>query len=183
MRFSDPAHLERWASDGTFPKIHTPLFQLVTRAAEGRSACDLCCATGLLGRRLVDSGFHVIGVERNHRYLTMGLQFNVGLTLYRLDVNPRTFEELGTILRQNQVTTLVARRCFSEIFARHLDSGQDFARMLIRSGVRQVFLQGRVPRADATHPIPTVEHEADLISGPFSVVELRGQLAHLEATH
>lgn len=187
-RFSSPEHLAAFKERGVFPVIHEPLFNLVLERAEGTSFMDLCCHFGLLGERLRRHirGARAVGVEMDAAAVEAGRAAGVQIPLHVMKVEPKSLGSFIGLITEHQVTTLVARRCLSEVFVTdHAKPTKDEAfaaelrRQLRAAGVREVFAQGRAPTARATWPIPDIEAEVALLAPEFTLVDLRGQCAYL----
>lgn len=184
LHYSNPIYLRNWRERGHFPGIHRDLVNLVKAELRGRSVVDLCGDTGLLGLRLKQElGVKVSVVEGNLRAVERAKQAQVPLHFYSLTIKPESYPTLGAILESVEADTIVARRCFSELFSGPDDpNGPVFAKLLREVDIMQVFLQGRAPStAKAVCRMPSVHEEIAILRGYYRVVQQHGQLAHLVA--
>jgi hypothetical protein len=181
-RFDSVEHLEAWKRAGAFPAIHTAMAGFVEkRARHGARILDLCCNHGLLGEQLTSRmpGSFVMGIDGDALALARGRTAGVRLPTQRLRIDPSTYDELEAILRDNQITTVVARRCLPELLGDVMWSAPDFAASLRSAGVTDLFLQGRVPTSSPNNPLHTIDLEVRAVASHFALTEQAGPLAHL----
>jgi hypothetical protein len=189
-RFDDPAYVDAWAQRRRFPLIHHGIVSTVRTEVDpdGETVLDLCSSTGLLGRQLVDVGhYRVVALEQPGPALDRGRQAGVydGIPVLAMRLEPDTVDEFLTWLGVEQVTTVVARRCFPELHDAFGDEFGAFAAGLAQSGVRRIVLEGRIASSRSVHALGTVTCEVDALAphwkgrarGPFAVLDLNNQTA------
>ena len=173
--FRDPRLLEQWRDSGRYPAIHDSIFAAAVTHLQSRRLLDLCCAVGLLGTRLLRDlpADHVIGVEGNPREVALGRQFQIPIPVQCFHIGPDTVGRLGSLIKSQGITGVVARRCLSEVLAPDPAWGADFAEALAAVGVKEILLQGRVWSRSSTHPVPHTQAELDALGvdagGPFTL--------------
>lgn len=187
-RYDSDEYLAEFQERGRYPAIHDPLFTLIAEELTGRSVCDLCSSTGLLGervRRLLH--VNVVGIERDRDAASRGHSSGVQVLTLITPVVPDTLELVEAFLAEHCVDALIARRCFSELFGFLPTFRRPFVDMLRRVGVREVFLQGRVPSARSTHPMPTTRDDYWVLveNGHYKLKVIRpavgGEVAYLQS--
>lgn len=74
MRFDAPEHVDAWRSTGRFPVIHDAIVRLVQEEIDPRAGTvlDVGSSTGLLTRRLTDSGYVVAAAQEPGAALDAG---------------------------------------------------------------------------------------------------------------
>ena len=161
--------VDAWADSGTWPGIHQPILTMIREVCPRReSLCDLGSSTGLLARHLHDLGYRVCAVEQPGSALTRGIQAGVYDPVPYLGVRivPAALPVLAEWLQQNQVTTLVARRVFPELWdALGADTWPQLPALLLDAGVRRIVLEGRVPSGRTTHPLGIPARERAALTG------------------
>ena len=181
MRFASPEHLATWKATGAFPVIHDEIFGIIMAEALGQSFCDLGSCYGLLMERLQKAmpGATVVGIEADPKTIEAGKLAGVRGTVLKLAVDRITMTAATEFMSQHNVTVLVARRVFPEIWGEDLDGGREFARLLYNIGVSEIFLQGRLASERTVNSLGSVDREVALVSDCFSPVFIRGQIAYL----
>ncbi|MBN2024949.1 MAG: hypothetical protein JW809_19385 [Pirellulales bacterium] len=179
LRYNSLAHVRAFREGRRWPEIHRPMVEAVLELARGQAVLDLCCSTGLLGERLASLGFQAVGVERDVEAIAAARARGVTVPIVPMSVEPATLETLTRLIAERQVTVLVARRCFSEIFAARMDWAAVFCRRVADAGIRELFLQGRVFSTRSRHPIPHTDAEVALCRGVFTQRIRRGPVAYL----
>lgn len=181
MRFDDEFYLQDYTTNRRFPKIHDDIFNLIANRGQGCSALDLCGNHGMLGQRIIDLlGIPCVVVEGHYPAIVMATNYGTSIPKYLLRVGKDTYPDLAGIIKEHEVDTLVARRCISELFKNVEDPDRFlWVEMLAKSGIKEVFLQGRAPTKLATHPIPNVEAEIKCFPDLYKVRFQQGQLAYL----
>lgn len=186
MRYDSQERLDLWARTGRFPSIHDTLAAFVAaRVREPRGFLDLCCSTGLLGQR-IKSMFPdaaVVGVDADAGAIGRGTCAGVSVPLVLAQIEPGTFQRLGAIMREHGVTVVVARRCLSELFANAPGCGDALSSALQAYGAREMFVEGRMRMARASHPYPHIDAElAELnATGSWKLVARHRECAYLSA--
>jgi SAM-dependent methyltransferase len=163
-------YLEAYRRARAFPPIHRDLFGLVVSRARATRFLDLGCCTGLLGQRLKSAGIaeFVIGVEASAESIRLAREYGVTVPLYQLRIGHGTLPELGSLLSDNRITAVVARRCFPEILADDPTLDAALAATLAASGVRQLFIEGRQVSSRSTHRLSCIENEIAAVSAFFT---------------
>lgn len=182
-RFDSLEYLTAWKETGRFPAIHDELFELIAAEATGTSFLDLCCSTGLMAQRIATrlKGATACGVDGDVDAVLAGAQAGVSVPILTLKVELKTMDALLQWVRSNRVTVLVARRCFPELFGHDHDLARAFSKGIHSMGVREVFLQGRVPVLGARNTLASVLDEVKLLEADYRVSFARGQCAYLTA--
>lgn len=160
MRFNDPFYVEDWVTNGNYPKIHNNIFSIAKERPVSRFV-DLCCSTGLLGRRLVDElGWSGCSIDSDARALERGLEAGVfdSIPVQLMKITPATLGELFAFLSDHEVTTVVARRCLCVLWeVVPLDELQS---MFLDVGVDTILLEGRRIDNRAVHPLGSADAQA-----------------------
>jgi len=179
MRFNDEYYLKAWKENNEYPKIHRKLFELIKERVTGDSFIDVCGCHGLLGQHLLELGSAVM-CDADTKTIKMGKDYGLTLKQYEIKITENTYPEFSQILTTNSVNVLVARRCFSEIFAPiPKDHWPTFAQLIKDAGVKEVFLQGRAVSKNHTHPLYSVVQEIEVIDSQYEVQYQEGQHAYL----
>lgn len=180
MRFNAQELLNAWRYRQEWPAIHEDLYAFIQENGTSETYCDLCCSTGLLGQRIRMSGLgDVVGVEMDadaiRRKEAAGILFHVLQAFIRED----NLDVIASFLAEHQVRTVVARRCIPEILD-HGSWGPALVEAFKEAGVREWFLQGRVPTSQATHPLFSVEKEIAALGPGLRVQRQVGPCAWLK---
>jgi len=179
MRFNSIERLEQW-KENQYPTIHDKIFDLIEEHMIGNSACDLCCSTGLLGQRIkTELNKNAIGIDVDKEALTNAKNFGINIPLFLCDIDADNPKPFMTILEEQGIDTLIARRCISEIFFKKISSGVSFAKRLKETNVQQIFFQGRQVRANSNHPLKSVNEEIALFQKDWKTVQHWGDCALL----
>jgi hypothetical protein len=181
MRYDSEERLQLWKSTGRFPDIHDDIFACIETEAMGDSFLDLCCSIGLLGQRIISAGHKCIGVEMDEKTSGLGKSYGVTLPITNMKITVETFDMLGALMLEHGVNVLVARRCFSEIFAneRERKEAPRFAQMLLDVGIKEVFLQGRQYTKNASHPLPSIHEEVAQLASHWKPQFIHGEVSYL----
>lgn len=183
-RFDDPDYVRDWQQHGRFPAIHTRMISAIREEIDPESGVvlDLCSSTGLLGRRLANHGYQVVAVQEPGRALTLGIDAGVYNLVPHLALRI-TAESLGQLLawiETQQVRTVVARRCFPELFDQLGPS--DFpvlSRELAAAGVERIAMEGRVQSQRTVHPLGSIQQEITALDQHWAAGPVRGPIAVL----
>lgn len=182
MRFDATEYVDTWKATGRFPAIHDRITALVREEvspSEG-TVLDLCASTGLLGRRLADCGYTVTAVQEPGPATMTGVAAGVydPVDLLALRIAPDTVGEFLRHVEDHEVRTIVARRCFPELWEALSDVEFGvMARGLVDAGVRRIVLEGRVASHRSTHPLATAAHEVTALAPAWRPVRVTGPFA------
>lgn len=182
MRFSDGQYLKDWANDKSYPKIHDAMFNMIEKYQEGTGFIDLCGNHGMLATRIYENICeNTILVDGDAGALKLGVSYSIPVMAYHLMVTPKNYGKFFMLLSRHDIDTIVARRCISELFT---DSSDPmcavFTNLCRKGGINQVFLQGRAPTKNATHPIPSIKEEMECFKADYDVVWAEGQLGYMK---
>lgn len=154
VRFNAQTYLDEYRSSGKFPRIHDTLFNWTISRMRGDTVLDVCGSTGLLARRFIRSGKLAVGVEGEKDSIERGV-WGEDQPVKEMWISPETVWEMSDWMKHHQVTTVVARRCISELIPVFPVIGEVF----ISGGAKELFLEGRQRVAKPTHPCPDIDHE------------------------
>jgi len=163
VRFDDTGYLDAWRDDGVYPKIHDELFRLVRRTPPTGPVLDLCCSTGLLAQRINDElRVPAVGIDSDDRAITGAVAAGVKVPLLTCTLRG-DLAAFKDVLATYEVTGIVARRCFPELFGSRAGLDREFLGIfktaLAEAGVTQLWLQGRQAHRHATNALPSITHE------------------------
>lgn len=181
MRFDDEFYLQDY-KQGHFPKIHDDLFTNIAARMSGTSCIDLCGNHGLLGQRIIDVlEVPCILIEMSESAIEMAKRYETSIPKYKMKITKDTYPQVAELIAKHKVDVLVARRCISELFTSTEDPDRfEWEKMLADSGVKEVFLQGRAPTKNATHPLPNVDAEIKCFPTLYTTKFKAGQIAYLK---
>lgn len=188
MRFDAPEHVDAWRSTGRFPVIHDAIVRLVQEEIDPRAGTvlDVGSSTGLLTRRLTDSGYVVAAAQEPGAALDAGRLAGLydGVPVFDQRITPATLPDLLDWLQERGVTAVVARRVFPELHdALGPEMFGQLAAGLGYAGVRTIVLEGRQARSNTLHALGSRPNECEALAPAWTPVVQRGPLATLEATH
>jgi SAM-dependent methyltransferase len=180
-RFNSPEHLDVWRAIGRFPSIHDALYQLIAEQSDGKGFLDLCCSTGLLGQRILKGikGARVYGVDADIKALDAAVVAGITYPMLKLTLMPAMIETFLAHVRDNRIDVLVARRCMPELFGSDRAFGLAFVEGIAKAGVKEVFLQGRVPTVKAVNQLASIQQEIALFASRYTVIAQKNDCAAL----
>lgn len=163
MRYNDQQYLEQWRASRAFPRIHDAIFDACVQWMPDLPFVDLCGSTGLLGRRIHDVlGLKGCGIDADTDAITRGLQAGVygdDLPIRHQLITPDTLPDMSMWLRDHNVQTVVARRCFCVISEKcPLPLVQD---LFLDLGVTTIILEGQKRDGRAVHPVGSADQQAE----------------------
>lgn len=175
-RFDSLEHLDRWRATGRFPRIHDGITALVrSTLPKWAQVADLGSSTGLLTRRLAEHGYEVCGVEADARAIALGEEYGTygeECPVHPFEVTPDTLADLEGLLAGTDA--VVARRVLPELLDNQVTPAM-VGEVLAEAGVRWIVLEGRAPRAGATHKLAHLGAEiAGLESAGWRVADRAG---------
>ena len=180
MRFNAAEYVEQWKENGKYPAIHNAIFSAINVHGHGGKMLDLCCSTGLLGKRIAKLGnYSVIGVESDKRAIELAQKLGNDLPIYEFKINRPNLEAFMDILKNENVTAIAARRCIPELFGEDVPLGMTFVEGIYEHGVQEVFLEGRVKTKNATNVFNSIEKEIELFVLCYDLVTQNGNVAYL----
>jgi hypothetical protein len=183
-RFDAPEYVDAWQASGVFPTIHDRIVN-VARSEIGPcdgTVLDLCSSTGLIGRRLADVGYQVMACQEPGPALQLGRERGVyaGIPVLEVRITPGTLGRLLAWCEDHQVRTVVARRCFPELWdALGADDFPVLVRELAEAGVERIVLEGRVASGRSVHPLATAAAEVAAFASHWVAAGTFGQVAVL----
>lgn len=183
-RFDAPEYVDAWQASGVFPTIHDRIVS-VTRSEIGPregTVLDLCSSTGLIGRRLAEAGYRVVACQEPGPALQLGRERGVydGIPVLDVRITPGTLGRLLAWCEDHQVRTVIARRCFPELWdALGPDDFPVLVRELTEAGVERIVLEGRVASGRSVHPLASAAAEVAAFAGHWSSAGSLGQIAVL----
>ncbi|SIB66174.1 class I SAM-dependent methyltransferase [Mycobacteroides abscessus] len=193
-RFNSTEYLDVWKATGKYPAIHDGIFRLVLDGIRPDigAVLDLGSSTGLLTRRLWGKGYDVLGVESSRAaakagretgtYLAEGKDAPAGPEVYRHQLLPGELHDFGVWLLEHQIKVVVARRVLPELDDYGVTPAM-LSDVLVHAGVEHLFVEGRAPRARATHRLPTLTHEIEALGQCWTAKAFDGpHRAHLVRT-
>lgn len=145
--FARQSNLDDWKARHVYPKIHDAIFAAYLNHCVGDRGCtlDLGCSTGLLGRRIADTGASVVWADGDGNAAQRGTEAGVIDAAYgRLwcrKLDPDSWPDFVNWLRGFDVRTVVARRVLcvlSDVVPADVIR-QGFA----DAGVRTILLEGQ----------------------------------------
>lgn len=180
MRFNSEQHLVTWQDKKRFPAIHDDIFHAILTYGKGKSFLDLCCSTGLLAERIKQHlVYDVIGIDADEAAINLADLSGIKVPLICLKIVPETAKELAKIIEKFKIDTVVARRCFPELFGNDIEFGEVFAEILSQVGVKEIFIEGRIATKTATNALATLEDECQLVSKYYKVIKIYKNVAYL----
>jgi hypothetical protein len=181
VRFNSPEHLASFRWHGRFPIIHDAIADVVTAHMRGDRLLDLGCGYGLLGQRIAKQlgGCFAIGVEADAAAIGAGQAAGVTIEFAHLKVTKATVPQLLRLVERHKITTLIARRVLPELFGDDLQAGIEFAAGLSLTGVKEIFLEGRVQSISSVNPLRSVAEEVELLDPACREVKRFGAVSYL----
>lgn len=179
MRFDSEEYLEAWAkSEGfQYPVIHDNMYAAAIRHDKYRRGLDLCCSSGLLGTRLMDAGFAMVGVDADKDAVGLATKYKIPMLIHLAKVSDtHGVDAVADIVAVNKLKTIYARRCFPELFGENTELEDLFFPAMIKAGIRMVIFEGRVRTVRATNRLSSVQKEAEMLGKFFDDVQLYGQV-------
>ncbi|WP_457066992.1 hypothetical protein [Mycobacteroides abscessus] len=173
-RFNSTEYLDAWKDTGKYPAIHDGIIRLIMGGVDQDvgPVLDLGSSTGLLTRRLWGKGYDVVGVESSRAavaagreagtYLADSADAPAGPVVYRHQLLPGELHDFGVWLLEHEIKVVVARRVLPELDDYGVPPGM-LSEVLVNAGVEHLFVEGRAPRAHATHKLPTLAQEIDAL--------------------
>lgn len=173
-RFNSTEYLDAWKATGKYPAIHDGIFRLITHGVnqDVGAVLDLGSSTGLLARHLWENGYDLYGVEASRAAVTAGRDAGTymaedgnpsdGPEVYRHQLLPGELHDLGVWLLEHEIKVVIARRVLPELDDYGVPPSM-VSEVLVNAGVEHLFVEGRAPRARATHRLPTLTHEIEAL--------------------
>jgi hypothetical protein len=177
-KFDDPQYLADWVKAKKYPQIHDKM-TYAAQFMQGGNLLDLCCSYGLLGARLGEMYPEkfpvVVGVDGDEKVVQAshvagmcdGPQARLDELLY-LRIEPTTILQLIALIGHFQITSVVARRAFPELFSEEMGSGHEFGRQtaqrLHEACIKEILIEGRIYSARSTNTLAKLENEVELFS-------------------
>jgi hypothetical protein len=181
MRFDSTEHVRAWVARRQYPAIHNDIFTAVQTFSTGTSGLDLCCSTGLLGSRVAKQlRVPCIGVDVDKDAVEFARLAGVPMAITIMPVTPDTLEQLVGIVKDAKVDMILARRCFPELFGSNRPFGEAFAKAMHGAGVKEIFIEGRVPVAKPINSLDTLKKEVELMSPYFKATRAHRNVAYLK---
>jgi hypothetical protein len=172
-RFDCPEYVEAWQASGSFPAIHDGIFSLLSNILPDLdgSVLDLGSSTGLLSRRMADAGYTVYAIEGSVATSNVGRNAGIysGIEVLRARLKPRDMGSFAEWLSKRDIKVVMARRVFPELddYGCHPSF---LAQVFAEAGVEHIFVEGRLPRPNATHRLQTLHDEIAAL-GPLWEVD------------
>lgn len=179
--FNSEKYLIDYKNKGLFPKIHDNIFNSVVSLKLDSNIVDLCCCYGLLAERLNNIGLNTIGIEKNNTYKILSEKYGIKSKIYYLDIINR-MPSIMDIIKNHDIKTVVARRCFPELFSKNFKMGRIFIDLAHQFGVQYIILEGRVFSLKTVNPLGKIADEIELCSEryyPVSVIDNVGILKRI----
>lgn len=179
MRFDSEEYLEVWAkSEGfQYPAIHDNMYAAAIRHDKHRRGLDLCCSSGLLGTRLMDAGFTMVGVDADKDAAGLAIQYKVPMPIHLTKISDaHGVDVVADLVKSHKLKTIYARRCFPELFGEDTSLEDMFFPAMIKAGITMVIFEGRVRTVRAKNRLSSAEREAEMLRKFFSDVKLYGQV-------
>lgn len=179
MRFNDQAYVEAWKRDRTYPRIHNAIYQACVDRLDGTTVLDLCCSTGLLGRRIADClALPVVAFDGDTDAVNRGLAAGVfsppcAIPVLCQRLAPDTMPGFLGFLGEHHVTQVVARRCLCDLS--EVVPLPDLAAALHAVGVARIVLEGRKLDSRAVHPVGSADAQAAGLTSHFQDVTPHGR--------
>lgn len=183
VRFDAPEYVHDWQATGRYPAVHDRITAAVREEVDPSEGVllDLCSSTGLLGRRLHEHGYSVVAVQEPGPAVTLGRDAGVydAVPLLETRIQPDTLPDLADWIHTHQVSTVVARRCFPELWDMFSDAFHHLADTFADSGVQRIILEGRAVSVRSKHPLATAQREATALAPSWTTERVTGPIAIL----
>ncbi|MBH0778806.1 class I SAM-dependent methyltransferase [Nocardia bovistercoris] len=178
-RYDSAEHLYDWQRNGTFPRIHDDIYNLVRSevSPSDGGVLDLGSSTGLLTRRLAQAGYTVEGIEADANAIAAGRTagtYAPGVPVQHWMLTPGELPDLADYLADSAIRVVVARRVLPELDDAGITPamlGDTFA----KASVRHLFLEGRAPRQAATHRVRSVSIECAELERHWTPITFDGK--------
>jgi len=180
MRFNSTEYLDCYKQDYTYPRIHDAIVEMIAEYGKEMCGVDLCCSHGLLGQRLMRWGYGMIGIEGDAKAIANAANV-IDMDIFHVKITPATIDKVKEIIFKAKAKFIVARRCLPELFGNDLEFGAVFFKEMHSIGIKEVFLEGRIPTKNAVNALSNIEAEIKLISEYYKVKAKYGNLAYLIA--
>gem|GEM_PF-4820675 len=180
-RFNSPEYLRAWQLQGQWPAIHNAMTDFALANMRGSFLLDLGCSYGLLGARIAmeAGGLACAGIDADAKVVEAAVEAGVPMRFHVLSVNKDTLPDLEKILTVSRPKTMIARRVLPELWGYDLEGGRAFVELLAASGLREIFLEGRVASERATNPLRSIDDEVTLLSPRYREVTRSKALSYL----
>ena len=149
---------------------------------KGRKGIDLCCSHGLLGQQLVERGnFQMVGVDGDKKAVKLAHEHKMLMDVFHLAVKKETMAVFIDLIKSQNCTFLIARRCLPELFGNDMEFGIEFFHQMREIGITEVMLEGRVATKNAVNPLFSLNAEIDLISQDYTPWQQANNVAYLRS--
>lgn len=181
MRFDHAGHINAWRKHGLYPSIHRNIREAVVSWSQAPRLLDLCCCYGLIGQWLAQfAGVHVVGVDGSERVLAAARDAGISIPLHAIAIKPDTAGEVMALIRDAELTGIIARRALPELFGDDLAFGRDFFAQARQAGIVEVFTEGRISSPAARNALASIDAEIELLAGSFALAKQVGNVAFLK---
>jgi ribosomal protein L11 methylase PrmA len=180
-RFNSLEYLEDYQKFGRWPQIHNQMFNLIMAESRSERFIDLGCSTGLLGERvMLKMRSRVVGIDCDLEAIEAALKANVIIDFVRMEINQDTLESLKAIITTQNITCVIARRILPEIVNNNKWFGYELAKAFAESGIKEIFLEGRIYKKDSVNILASIEDEVEILKPFYFQTKRHGNLARLK---
>lgn len=166
MRFDSPQYIDNWKAGHGFPAIHNEMFNAIMQCKHGVSALDLCCNSGLFTERMKGEFAHVFGIDGDAAAIKLGVDAGIDNIEHFL-INSNTIDTLLGIIDAHKVDTIIARRCFPELFGSDIELGRYFIKSIHSINVKYLFIEGRVASKRSVNHLSSLDKEIALADSHY----------------
>jgi predicted TPR repeat methyltransferase len=165
--FARQENIDAWSARREYPRIHDAMFgAFVSRAFPVDGAVlDIGCSTGLLGRRIADTGTTVVWADGDADATSRGQAAGIIGSLWLGRMNPDTWPDLCQFIRDEGVTLVVARRILC-VLSDAVPTDQ-IADGFADAGVTAVLLEGQKVDGRSVQPNARADEQADYLADRF----------------
>jgi hypothetical protein len=167
MRFDSPQYIDNWKAGLGFPAIHNEMFNAIMQCKHGISALDLCCNSGLFTERMKHQFAHVFGIDGDAAAIQLGVDAGIA-NIEHFVVNSSTIDTLLCIIQDHKVDTIIARRCFPELFGSDIELGRYFIKGIHSINVKYLFIEGRVASNRSVNQLSSLDKEIGLADSHYT---------------
>lgn len=176
--------LQDWKDRGRWPQIHGKIGWCATEYLTTPNVLDLCCAFGLLADRIaktVPCVKKVVGVDGSLQSIAKAKAAGVPVTIHHMVIFNDTVHQLYDLIKEEQITAIVARRAFPELFDQDHEFGRCFSKSVRNLGVQEILIEGRIDSANAKSTLKTLDAEIALFADDYEVWGRAFNCAYLRA--
>lgn len=179
--FDDEKLINNYKENKQFPNIHSNITNVLEKVlCKEDSVIDLGTCYGLLAKKITQiTNKKVIGIDAYHGYLDKAIK-DKKIKYVCIKIDYSTLDQLKKLIDKEEISTIVARRIFPEIFeCTDCKFMSIMAKMFYESKIEKIIIEGRIDSKRSVNKLHNIFEEVKIFENYYECTSINKRIAVL----